>query len=113
MDLSPQPFSVSVAEQDGTCVVRARGELDLSTAPEVEAAVLPLLRHGRRVVLDLRDLDFLDSSGIRMLVVAHDVAAKVPEASFGLVRLAPESHVWHALEVSGVDQVLDLVELPA
>jgi len=54
---------------DGGLVLALTGELDLASLPGVAAPLAELLsREPQPVVLELRDLDFLDSSGIGMLV---------------------------------------------
>lgn len=110
---SPEPFSVEVAEQAGALLVRPRGELDLAGAPEVEALLGPPLRDGRHVVLDLRGLEFLDSSGIRAIVQAHNEAQENgPPARFSIVRPERTTEVWRILEVSGVGETLDVLDVP-
>ena len=110
---SPEPFALDVREQGDTVVLCPRGELDLVTAPEVDAAILDGLRAGRHVVLDLSQLAFLDSSGIRALVEARAVAEEQgPPARFSVVRPAGDSAVWRVLEVSGVDTALDVLGAP-
>ena len=60
----------SVDELDAeTLCVRIAGELDIATMPVLEAHVAPHLRRGvRRLVLDLSELSFADSSGIALWV---------------------------------------------
>ena len=62
MAFDPTGFSISISDRDGRSVVVIRGELDLATAPELEAA-LRAPRRGREVVVDLRELAFMDSTG--------------------------------------------------
>ena len=110
---TPEPFTLDVVDQDGVVVLRPRGELDLVTAPEVEAAIHDGLDAGRHVVLDLGALAFLDSSGIRALVEARAAAAERGEpARFSVVRPSGESPVWRVLEVSGVHEALDVLQAP-
>ncbi|HMJ34674.1 MAG TPA: STAS domain-containing protein [Baekduia sp.] len=108
---SPTPFSVSVDEQPDRTVIAVAGELDLATAPELEAALLPRLRDGGHAVLDLRALDFMDSTGVRVIVAGH-VAAQEHGGRFALVRTAPDAPVGRVLEISGLDGVLELVDEP-
>jgi anti-anti-sigma factor len=55
--------------------VRVLGEIELVTAGEVESRLLDLLNSGfEAVVLDLREVSFMDSSGIRVLIIAHQCA---------------------------------------
>ena len=105
----PTPFSISVDEQDDRFVVTARGELDLATASALEEAVLPPVREGRHAVVDLRGLEFMDSSGVRVIVAAH-LAAGEHGGRLSLVRLEPGTPVHRVLEISGLGGVLDIVD---
>jgi anti-sigma B factor antagonist len=105
MEEHPDAFTVDVAERDGRLVVRPEGELDLATAPELEQVVMPALQDGRPVLLDLRGLEFLDSSGVRSIVEAH-AAAGEGGTSFAVVHPGADSPVWRVLEISGVDRAL-------
>lgn len=105
----PPPFNLTVEDHDGRRVVAATGELDLATAGALEDAVLPAVREGRHVVLDLRGLDFMDSSGVRVIVAAH-VAAGEHDGRLSLVRLESGTPIQRVLEISGLDSVLDIVD---
>jgi stage II sporulation protein AA (anti-sigma F factor antagonist) len=59
---------------DGERVIRLRGELDIESAPDLERAVLRSRPAGQRVVLDLTDLKFMDSTGLRVLLRARAAA---------------------------------------
>jgi anti-anti-sigma factor len=48
-------------------LVRLAGELDISTAPILERHLHEALGGGRRLVVDLRELSFMDSSGLVVL----------------------------------------------
>ena len=108
---APEPFSLHVTEHDGRTVIAAQGELDLATAPQLEEAVLTPLLHGRHAVIDLRALEFMDSSGVRVIVAAHH-AAHEHGGRFSLVRMDPGSPIQRVLEISGLDSVLDVVDAP-
>jgi anti-sigma B factor antagonist len=77
------PFSVQRSDDARGVVVRPSGELDLGSASELEkllAAILaePAAEHPEqrpdRVLLDLSGLDFMDSTGIKVLVAAKQLA---------------------------------------
>lgn len=106
----PAPFSVTVASADARTVVTALGELDLATAPALEDVLLPPLRDGATVVLDLRSLDFMDSTGVRVLVGAH-LAAQEHGGDLA-VAVVPDGAVARVLEISGLDAVLQIVDQP-
>jgi anti-anti-sigma factor len=106
---NPAPFTVDVAEDAGRVRITARGELDLATAGQLEEALLPQVRQGRHAVLDLRELDFMDSSGVRVVVTAHTAAVE-HEGRLTLVRGGARSPVGRVLEVSGLEGMLEIVD---
>jgi anti-sigma B factor antagonist len=81
----PRPGELIIDERrdDGTVILGFAGELDIATAGAVEAAV-DRARAGdlERLVLDLRELEFLDSTGIQAILRA-DLASR--EDPFELV----------------------------
>ena len=69
-------FSVRVQPLDERMCVFVAGELDLATAGRIEREVVTLLDAGCAVVeIDLRALEFIDSSGIHELLRCRDLAA--------------------------------------
>jgi anti-anti-sigma factor len=84
------PFQVRrVVGRDGY-VVAPRGALDLGTCDELFAALeVALLSGSERVILDLRGLDFIDSSGLQAVLVADLIAVK-RHKDF-MVRRGPDS----------------------
>jgi anti-anti-sigma factor len=59
---------------DGERVIRLRGELDIESAPDLERVLLRSRPAGQRVVLDLAELKFMDSTGLRVLLRARVAA---------------------------------------
>jgi anti-sigma B factor antagonist len=60
---------VRVEDHEGWAVARASGDLDLTTAPRLRERVVQVVTGGQpRVVLDLQDVDFVDSTGLGVLV---------------------------------------------
>jgi anti-sigma B factor antagonist len=109
MAFDPTGFSISISDRDGRAVVVIRGELDLATAPDLEAAIQERLDDGQDVVVDLRELEFMDSTGLRVLVAAH-AHVEGTEQRFLIVRPLPGASIERILAVAGVEQVLDLVD---
>jgi anti-anti-sigma factor len=71
----PPEFAVAAARDErGVVTLRPAGELDIATAPRLERALLHERRAGDRVVLDLADLEFIDSTGLRVIVKAVEAA---------------------------------------
>jgi len=66
------PLAVAVDDRGGVFVVHADGEVDLSTAPLLDGALDAGLASGRRtVVVDLRQVSFIDCTGIGLLTQAR------------------------------------------
>ena len=60
-----------VVETDGAAVVRVIGELDCATSPRLRDEFIGLINRGiRSVTVDLARLDFIDSTGLGVLVSA-------------------------------------------
>jgi anti-anti-sigma factor len=108
MAFDPTGFSISTSDRDGRAVVVIRGELDLATAPDLEAALQERLDAGQDVVVDLRELDFMDSTGLRVLVAAH-TRVEGTEQRFLIVRPRPGAPIERILAIAGVERVLDLI----
>jgi anti-anti-sigma factor len=103
----PDEFVCDVRADGEGVVVRLAGELDLEVAGDVAAAVEELLDAGfPHVVVDLRELSFLDSSGIHMLVAARRSAERRHRA-VSLIR-GPQ-HVQRVLQLTGTESLLTFV----
>lgn len=62
-------LTLQVGEHGGWGVVRASGDVDLTTAPRLREAVVAVVVGGQpRVVVDLQAVDFIDSTGLGVLV---------------------------------------------
>jgi anti-anti-sigma factor len=82
-----------------------RGELDLSTAGELEGWLDDLRRERADVVVDLSELTFIDSAGIHTLMRAAEKARR----SRTRLRFEPGgSTVMRAIELTGVAEALGL-----
>jgi anti-anti-sigma factor len=77
VDKSTEPALLRVVidqSGNGLSIVALAGELDLSTIPRLEGRLLDEIRGQDRVVVDLTRLTFIDSSGIGLLIKAHQTA---------------------------------------
>lgn len=95
------------AQTDGDLLtIRLTGELDLASAPPVEAAVEEgLADSDRRLVIDFSGLSFIDSTGIAILV-----AAMGDPRSAGRLGFVPSTApaVTRVLKLTGVEERLPL-----
>jgi anti-sigma B factor antagonist len=103
-------FSVEERNEGGAWVVAASGELDLRTSPELEERLDRVWRAGAElVILDLRQIEFMDSTGLRVLLAAHQRAQETSRR-FALVRGADQ--VERVLTLTGVRDLLTVVDAP-
>jgi len=84
------------------------GELDLATVDELQAWLQELRDAGfRRVLLDLRELTFIDSSGLR-LVITWNARVNTEGLDFELIR-GPAA-IQRAFEICGLSDVLAFID---
>jgi anti-anti-sigma factor len=103
-------LSVEVRDENHAVVIGVSGELDLASSPALEdelervaASDTPL------VIVDLRQLEFMDSTGLSVLVRFHQRATETGQR-FGVVR-GPQQ-VQRLLSLTGVAERLTLVDSP-
>ena len=109
MAVPPEEFAISAHEGDGRAYMTLRGELDLATAPELEGLVTERLDAGQEVVVDLRGLEFMDSTGLRTIVVA---ALEAERAGGSLALVAGPEPVMRVFDVTRMRERLTFVDPP-
>ena len=100
----PGRLKISSTVDDGTVSLALEGELDLAGAPDMEASLAAVEREEpTRLVIDLSRLQFIDSTGLRLLLQAD---ARAKELGYELV-LRPGAHaVQRVFEVTGALAIL-------
>jgi anti-sigma B factor antagonist len=102
--LREQPV-IAVEDRDGGVLVRLGGELDLYNAEHVRRALLDAAKRApERLVLDLTEVEFIDSTALGALIEAR---AAMPDRR-GLSLAAPGIETRRALQVSGLDRHLPM-----
>jgi anti-sigma B factor antagonist len=87
---------------DHTVVVSVTGELDMATVPQLGAYLRDkTASHPAHLVLDLSGVAFLASSGVGLLMAAHDGQDGV-HGELHLTGVAANRAVYHVMEVAGV-----------
>jgi anti-sigma B factor antagonist len=112
--VSPAPFEASAAQlEDGVRVVAVRGELDLSTAPELEPPLEEAVSSGdASVLIDLSECEFIDSTGIALIVRTWQRLDSGAEGEGGgkVVICSGNDQVRRVLEITGLELSIPIHE---
>jgi anti-sigma B factor antagonist len=108
----PVEFEMATSELDGYTIVAVTGELDVYTAPLLEASLGELVAGGKHdIIVDLTNTSFMDSTGLGLLIKAlkwtreHDGSLKI---------VASAEKILKVFRVTGLDTVMSLhPSLPA
>jgi anti-sigma B factor antagonist len=103
-------FRVEVANKGEAAIISVSGELDLASSPALEEELERACgSDASLVIVDLRELEFMDSTGLSVLVRAHQRAAENSQR-FGLVNGSQQ--VQRLLSLTGVADRLALADAP-
>jgi anti-sigma B factor antagonist len=103
-------FEVDLRDGNRAVVIGVSGELDLASSPGLEQELDRHMSSGAEsVIVDLRQLEFMDSTGLSVLVRAHQRAVETGQR-FAVVR-GPQQ-VQRLLTLTGVADRLTLVDSP-
>lgn len=98
--LSSDALGIVVSRSEGRTVVALTGALDAATAPKLSVQFASLARSGQiDVELDLAHLDFMDSSGLSVVVAEHK---RVQSDGGGLTILSPNRRVIRLFQLNGL-----------
>ena len=105
-----RPGSPNGARAIVSALLWLAGELDLASGPELEAELAKAAPpETTQVVVDLRELEFMDSTGLSIIVRAHQHLSGTG-CELGLVRGSPQ--VQRLLDLTGVAERLPLAAAP-
>jgi anti-sigma B factor antagonist len=103
-------FDLRVVHTRRSVHIAPCGELDIATTPELEQALTDATANSvEEIVLDLRELTFMDSTGLRALAQANSRAG---ERGVMLSIVRGPRQIERVLEISGLGALLPLVDAP-
>ena len=112
--MNPAPFEATANQlDDGVRTIVVRGELDLSTAPDLEGPLEEAIAaKDASVLVDLTDCEFIDSTGIALIVRAWQRldAGADGEGSGRVVICSANEQVRRVLEVTGLELSIKIYE---
>jgi anti-sigma B factor antagonist len=101
-------LSLNVSEREGWAILSVGGEVDVATAPRLREQLIDLVNGGHhRIVVDLSDVEFLDSTGLGVLVGA---LKRVRTQDGDLALVCTESRILKVFEITGLTKVFTMYE---
>jgi anti-sigma B factor antagonist len=100
-------LEVTRADRDGVPVVRPVGEVDVATTPALRAELTSIPEDTAKVVVDLSEVTFLDSTGLGVLIAAMK---RLRDSATGgrLDLVVTRPHIHKVLEVTGLTTVFGI-----
>ena len=101
-------LQISVEESGSTRRIRLRGSCDLATAPSLRQTLFELTPpEVSEVVLDVTDLDFIDSTGLGVVLGAM---RRLREGGGNLAIAGAQGVVRRVLEITDLDKVIPMID---
>ena len=100
-------FKVVVQREGAALIVAPEGELDMATVDSLRAALEADLGDARSLVLDLRGLGFLDTSGLQLV---FEQQRRAEQEGFSFVLVRGQRHVQRLFEIAGMNVRLTIVD---
>jgi anti-anti-sigma factor len=97
--------TIEALRERGDTILVVRGDVDMATASFLWESVEQVLPDSERVIVDLREVGFLDSSGLSVFVRAH---RRLCHAGGALALRSPNPRVRRVLDLTGLGQVLTI-----
>jgi len=105
-----ETLRVSTEERDDRILISLAGELDIATAPRIEEALRAAEEKGPALlVLDLRELEFMDSTGLRTILAAD---ARAGESGRRLAVVQGDENIRRVFEVTRLYERVEIVDDP-
>lgn len=92
-------LTIDASSRGGWSIITVSGEVDLATAPAVRRAFEDLRESADAVVADLSGVSFMDSTGLRVLIAAHE---ELEKAGGRFAVIPGDGAVARLLEITGV-----------
>lgn len=103
-------LELSQSHGDGKLMIRAKGEVDLYSSPDLRTMVTKAVaRADGAVYLDLREVEYMDSSGVATLVEGLRAAM---DRKLSFILIAPSQPVLKVLQLSRLDSVFTIRDQP-
>ncbi len=108
---APGELTIEISVSESNALVALNGELDIATAPALEERLNELSRDRlSRIVLDLRELAFIDSTGLRVVL---GLASGLADSDARVVIVKGPEPVQRVFALTGADRELVMIDHPS
>jgi anti-sigma B factor antagonist len=97
-------LNISKKSEDSKLYVAVEGRLDTTTAPELEESLKDELDNVSELVIDLKDLDYISSAGLRVLLACQKKMMKQGKMTV----TNPNDVISEIFEVTGFSDILTI-----
>ena len=98
-------MTYTVAEKGNISTVFLNGEIDMDVADKAKSVILPLVEAGKEVHINLKDVSYMDSSGISVLIESHQ---KASEKNTKVIIKEISKSVLKVIMMAKLEQILNL-----
>lgn len=103
-------FSVAVRRDGSAATVAPAGEIDIATVDRVREQVAACTGDASRIVLDLRAVQFMDTSGLQLV---FELQRRAADGAFDLVVVRGPRQLQRLMEIAGLLDRLRMIDDPA
>ena len=98
-------MSYKVTEDGNIATIHLDGEIDMDVTEKAKEVILPLVESGKEVHLNLKDVSYMDSSGISVLIESHQ---KALESNTKVIVKEVSKSVLKVIMMAKLEQILNL-----
>ncbi len=101
-------LKIEVEEKDGVMLLKLDGEVDVYTAPKLKSRLVDLVDQGKfKIVVDLEQVDFMDSSGLGVLVGG---LKRVRSHDGAIALICTQENILKIFRITGLVKVFPIFE---
>jgi anti-sigma B factor antagonist len=108
-DKSAGELDITIHTEGACWTVCLAGELDIASVPELEAELTQILEDAGEIVLDIEAVNFVDSSGIRVIL---QLERTCEERGIRFVRTPGQTQAQRVFDMTGVSEQLPVTHEP-
>jgi len=98
-------MTYKITEEGNTVTIFLNGEIDMDIADKAKEAIFPLVDSGKEVHINLKDVSYMDSSGISVLIESHQ---KAQEKNTKVILKEISKSVLKVIMMAKLEQILNM-----